>query len=189
MLERHVTVGEFVDAETKLFLIQGMDEVWMLAAAFENQLRFLDEGDSATVRFDAFPEMEVEGIVDHIHHGLETDTRSVRARVKVRNRPLPGRSESHPLLPGMFGSIEIEIGEVQAELVVPAAALLEESGREFLFTMEGNLVQRHFVETGMRTAQGVEVLHGLSPGAEVVVEGVFLLKSMMHMDAIGDHDH
>lgn len=189
VLERHVTIGEFVDAETKLFLVQGMEEVWMLANAFENQLRFLDEGAAATVRFDAFPNMTIDGVVDHIHHDLDTETRTVKARVKVRNRPLAERREPHPLLPGMFGSIEIAIAEVQAEVVVPAAALLEEDGKEFLFTLEDSVVQRHFVETGMQTAQGVEILHGLAPGAHVVTEGVFLLKSMMHMDSIGDHDH
>ncbi|MFK5957060.1 MAG: efflux RND transporter periplasmic adaptor subunit [Planctomycetota bacterium] len=190
VLERHITPGEAVDSQTQLFLIQGMEEVWMLASVFENQLRYLNEGTPAKVRFNAFPSMLIEGIVDHIHHDLDHDTRSVKARIKVRNRPFEGRTEPHPLLPGMFGSVEIETNRRFVDVAIPASSILTEGEEEYVFTMtKQGIVRQRFIETGLRSKDEVEVLKGLSAGDNVVIEGMFTLKSMSHMDSIGGHDH
>lgn len=189
VLERHITVGEAVDSQSQLFFIQGMDEIWMLANVFENQLRFVDEGAKAIVRFHAFPEMEIEGVIDHIHHDLDEATRSVKARVKVRNRVLPGRKEPHPLLPGMYGSMEIETGEVDAMVVVSPKSLLHENGRDFVFTLSSDgFAKRRFVEVGLRSKNGVEILSGLDAGDLVVTDGVFVLKSLLHLESIGEDE-
>ncbi len=190
VMGRHITEGEFVDTQTQLFLIQGMREVWMLASVFENQIRFVDEGAAATVRFNAYPDLVIEGTVDHIHHDLDVDTRSVKARVKVRNRPLAGRNDEHPLLPGMYGSIEVRTGEVMAKTAVPTGALLKEGNREYLFTKDrSGVFRRRFVETGLRTSDVVQITSDLPADEEVVVEGMFALESILHTDTVNEHDH
>lgn len=190
VMERHVTEGESVDAQTQLFLIQGMEEVWMLASVFENQLRFVDEGAVATVRFNAYPELEIPGVVDHIHHDLDVDTRSVKARAKVKNHGVLDRIDQHPLLPGMYGSMEVVTGRVDALVTVPGSCLLDSDGRSFVFTLdEQHGFRRRFVKIGLRTNTEVEILEGIDAGEQVVTEGIFILESLLKADVLGEHSH
>jgi cobalt-zinc-cadmium efflux system membrane fusion protein len=190
VMERHVTQGESVDAQTQLFLIQGMEEVWMLASVFENQLRFVDEGATATVRFNAYPGMSIAGVVDHIHHDLDIDTRSVKARVKVKNHGVLDRIDQHPLLPGMYGSMEVVTGKVDAKVTVPVSGLLDSDNRSYLFTLDEEYgFRRRFVKIGLRTNTEVEILDGIEAGEQVVTAGIFILESLLKTDAIGEHSH
>ncbi len=189
VMERHITEGESVDAQTQLFLIQGMGKVWMLASVFENQIRLVNEGVAATVRFNAYPDLAIEGVVDQIDHHLDLDTRSVKARVQVINSPLPGRKDPHPLLPGMYGSMEVATGTVNADVVVPTSSVLKEGERSYLFTVdEHSSFRRRFVETGLRTADEVEVRSGITVGEQVVVEGIFILESMLRAESLAGEE-
>lgn len=190
VMERHITEGEYVDAQTQLFLIQGMEIVWMLASVFENQIRFVNEGAGAVVHFNAYPDLVVEGVVDHIHHDLDIDTRSVKARVQVRNHPLPGRKDPHPLLPGMYGTITVETGSVDAKVVIPASTILREGDRDYIFTTDGaGTFQRRFVQIGLRTNDYAEVLSGIELGEQVITDGLFILESLLHADVVSEHNH
>lgn len=190
VMERHITEGEFVDAQTQLFLIQGMEVVWMLASVFENQIRFVNEGAGAVVRFNAYPDLAVEGVVDHIHHDLDIDTRSVKARVQVENHTLPGRKDPHPLLPGMYGTITVETGTVDAKIAIPTSVILREGNRDYIFTTDGaGTFQRRFVEIGLRTIDYAEVLSGIEPGEHVLTDGLFILESLLHADVVSEHNH
>lgn len=187
ILERHITLGEFVDSGDHLFLIQDMNLIWMLASVFETQIAAIDEGVDAIVRFHAFPELTIRGTVDHIHHDLDPETRSVHARVKVANMPMDGRSDPHPLLPGMYGSIEIETAHAKAATVVPTRSLQRDGETDYLFTLATDgLYRRRMVQIGLRTREEAEVLSGLPVGEEVVVEGVFILESLLHAEEIGE---
>ncbi|HKQ62497.1 MAG TPA: efflux RND transporter periplasmic adaptor subunit, partial [Candidatus Polarisedimenticolaceae bacterium] len=56
-------------------------------------------------------------------------------------------------------------------LLVPKAALRQEAGRDVLFVLRGDRVERRAVTVGQRHAEQVEVASGLGAGDRVVVEG------------------
>ncbi len=191
VMQRHITEGEFVDAQTQLFLVQGMEKIWVMGSVFEDDLRFVDEGQKAWVRFRAYPDVEFPAVVDHIHHDLEEATRSVRVRVQLENRPIAGRSEPHPLLPGMFATLLLEVDAVDAAVSVPNPAVLRDrEGRPFVLVREGEgHWERRFVELGVQGRERTEILSGLAAGEEVAVDGQFPLLSLLRLEEIGEHGH
>ena len=87
--------------------------------------------------------------------------------------------------------MEAETGnDVEAVTAVLREALLREGDRSFVFVRaEPGTFERRWVETGTETERWAEVVAGLSPGDEVVVEGAFLLKSQSMADELGGHHH
>jgi membrane fusion protein, heavy metal efflux system len=95
----------------------------------------------------------------------------VKVRVGVANPDARLRS-------GMFASVRIFLPGAEEALAVPAAALLSDEGRSFVFVHHhGDYWIRRPVEPGRRWAGWVEVKGGLAGGEALASDGAFLLKS------------
>jgi HlyD family secretion protein len=80
---------------------------------------------------------------------------------------------SEHLRPGGTVHVTIKADTVQNAVLVPPGALFpsQEGGSAVIVVGEDSTVQQHKVEVGIRTADAVEILEGVRPGAKVVVEG------------------
>jgi len=78
---------------------------------------------------------------------------------------------------GMFARVHLHEDE-EPVLMIPAEAVLEDDGREFVFVpADPPYFVRRPVTTGRELDQWVEVTRGLSDGDLVVSRGAFALKS------------
>jgi RND family efflux transporter MFP subunit len=66
-------------------------------------------------------------------------------------------------------------------LTVPYAALLDEGGQSYVYTVEGGVAHRRDVEIGPTDGARIVILAGLRPGAAVVVAGVTALEDGMQV--------
>lgn len=177
VVERHVTRGELVAPGTNLFTIAGLSQVWVWIDVFERDLANVHLDDDVEVRVDTYPGEVFLGKVTYIAHQVEAETRSIRARLDVPNPD--GRLRS-----GMFARIQLTdphsvAGDPEGpSTVVPVAAVQRDGQESVVFVARGEFrFERREVTPG-RTAGGwIELLEGLEPGEQVVVEGAFLLKS------------
>lgn len=191
VVERHVTLGELVTPDRNLFTLADLSRVWIWIDVYQRDLGGVHLEDEARARVDAFPGEVFAGTVSYLSAQVDSDTRTVRARLDVDNA-------DGKLRPGMF--VEVELIDPHAtdidasrssSLVVPDSAVVRE-GEEFLvFVAAGERrYERRYVQTGQRSGGFVEVLDGLEPGQPVVVEGAFLLKSAASKESLGGgHDH
>jgi len=204
IVERDVTENEFVDTDDKLFLVQDLREVWVVAAAYEADLRHLRRGQPAVVRLDAFPEVALRGEVTFIQYEVGRTSRAAEVRVELPNSGVPGWEEPFPLRPGMFGKVEVVLEEREAAVVIPEAAVVHEGERDFVFVRLGDhddhddhddagppaRFARRAVELGVLSGDDVEVLSGLEPGDAVVTAGAFTLESLARQGELGGgHSH
>ena len=68
--------------------------------------------------------------------------------------------------------VEIAGPEHRNALLVPSAALVQEGTESFVYSVDKQgLAHRRKVEVGAATAEATEILSGLSPGEQVIVEG------------------
>ena len=187
IVERHVTMGELVSPSDNLFTIADLSNVWIWIDVFERDLAKVHEGDAVEVRVDAYAERVFAGEVSYLSPEVATETRTVRARIDAAN---PERL----LRPGMFASVRLSdphASDGTESLAVPAAAVVRSEEQEVVFVPlgEGQYAARA-VEIGRREGEWVEILSGLEPGMEVVIEGSFILKSELSRDELGgDDDH
>ncbi|MGQ0712329.1 MAG: efflux RND transporter periplasmic adaptor subunit [Gemmatimonadaceae bacterium] len=170
VVEKHVVVGQAVQAGQTLYTIADLSEVWVEAELREAQAGRVREGSGATVELAAFPGRPFQGRVEYVYPTLEQETRTVKVRIAVAN------SEGR-LKPGMYATARIETPGATA-LTVPRSAVLRTGERNLVFVdMGGGRLMPHEVELAREGADYIEVLSGLEPGQRVVTSGQFLLDS------------
>ncbi|MAW60837.1 MAG: hypothetical protein CMJ94_08385 [Planctomycetes bacterium] len=188
---RHITLGEFVDSETKLFTVEDLSRVWVVASAFEEQVQSVRIGQRGRVRLDAFPARGFEAQVTLVGYVVERESRALGVRFELENPALPEWPVDYPLRPGMYGSVALVVEQEQVRIVLPEAAIVHEDEGDFVFvrTAAGTFERRH-VELGPPSGDVVEVRQGVNVGDEVAVTGTFFLKSALRSEELGGgHSH
>jgi len=109
----------------------------------------------------------ITGAVAEVSPAADPASRTVRVKVD-----LPATEGLHA---GQFGRLAVPVGET-AFLFVPPAALIRRGQLEIVFVAAQSKAQMRLVRSGKQTAQGIEILAGLTPGETVVVEGAANLR-------------
>jgi membrane fusion protein (multidrug efflux system) len=94
---------------------------------------------------------------------------------QTHTHPLRIQVASDGLIPGQLGQVRLPLRERKAALVVPAAALLREEGKHYVFLLRDNRLIRHQVTPGIRNGDLQVVQHGLQPNQQLVARDVDVL--------------
>lgn len=184
VVERHATRGENVSPDDTLFIVADLSRVWVIGRVYEQQVAQVAPGMSATLTLNAYPGRTWTGTVDFVGATLDESTRTLPIRVEIDN-------PDGQLRPGLFGSLRLASGQpTSTSVVVPLSAVQTVDNRTVVFVPghEDGEFAAHPVTTGREDTRQVEVLEGLEPGARIVVEGTFILKSELMRGELG-HGH
>jgi len=114
---------------------------------------------------------------------IQASVRQIAPLVDPQNRQATVEIDlptSNLLRPGMFVQAEIVSGRTQA-LTVPAAAVLREQGKTFVYRLQGDRAKAQPVEVGEtignHTTANVAIKQGLGLGDRVIVKGAGFLKN------------
>lgn len=177
VVEIKVVRGAMVDAATPILTIIDPRCLWVDAEIYEKDIAKIRVGQRVEVRVPALSGQTFQGQVSYIGDVVNPDTRTITVRTEVAN-------DGQLLKPGMFADVEIVLDEGQQVLVVPSAAVLEEGGQKIVFVrQQGNFVRRQ-IATGAVYRNCHQVLSGLKPGEEVVVQGNHELKSKLYEEVL-----
>lgn len=128
------------------------------------------EDQRVVVLVDAFPEVELAGVVDHV--GIEPETSAtggVAFPVDVR---LVGVPAGLGLRVGLSGSVEIEVRTVESETVVPSSALRRRGEQDVVVAVRDGVAVEVPV-TVLAIGEDTAAVSGELQGGElVVVEGI-----------------
>ena len=99
------------------------------------------------------------------------------ARAQIRN-------ENSEIIPGSLLEIEILYNEKNA-LSVPDTSIIYEGSKKFIYKiMEGDIIKKTEIETGIRNKGNLEVLKGLNEGDKVIAEGLTKVRPGMKVKPI-----
>jgi RND family efflux transporter MFP subunit len=120
---------------------------------------------------DIYPNQTFEGEVYNIYPTIDDATKTFTVEVKINNPDLK-------LRPGMFATIQLNLGEGKATLV-PTIALVKQTGTNdmYLFVNKNNIAIKQPVVTGRLFDDKTEIIKGISEGDEIVVAGQNKLKN------------
>jgi Cu(I)/Ag(I) efflux system membrane fusion protein len=168
LLEKNVVAGGAIEPGARLFRIAPLDRIWIDAQVFESDAPLLRVDQVATVRAPSLPGRGLEARVAYIYPSLDPGTRTARVRLELANPDLA-------LRPEMWVEVNLRV-DLGPRLLVPASAVIYAGARRVVFVDrgEGRLEPRD-IETGVTTAEAVEVLSGLQAGERVVAAGNFLI--------------
>ena len=157
--------GAAVAPTHALFTVVDLSDLKFTALVDEADIGKVEAGMSVATSLDAFPSQVFSGTVIRIRpSATETATGGVAFPVVISVSPGSSR-----LLLGMSGSAEIEVSVLTDAITVPAEAVLDERGQQFVYRLrpDGRVAKTPVV--AVRTLTGrAHVLSGLSAGDVVV---------------------
>lgn len=175
---RHAAPGEQTDADG-LYEIADFSTVWAELNVFARDRARLAPGAAVEVRADA--DTAAAGTIAYVAPVGDRASQSVLARVVLDNAD--GR-----WTPGRFVEADVTVARTPVALAVPLRAL--QTFREFdvVFAKVGETYEVRMLTLGRRDARNVEVLGGLAPGTEYVIENSYLVKADIEKSG-ASHDH
>ncbi|MCK5361026.1 MAG: efflux RND transporter periplasmic adaptor subunit, partial [Gammaproteobacteria bacterium] len=138
--------------------------------------------DSVTVTIDALGKDVFIGEISRVHPNLDPLTR--RGTVEVTLHPVPDGAR-----PGQLCRVKFSTRAAE-RLMIPFRALRQDAAGEYAFLLDGKIVKRTDILTGLRIGEQVEVLQGLTAGQRIVTKGFLDLvdnKPVKDISKLADH--
>ena len=177
VLERNLTEGQYVGADTPLFTVADLSRVWVLMDLYEMDLGRVKVGDRARFTADGLPGRTFDARIDFIYPTISSETRTLKARLSLDNR-------DGLLRPGMYGHVDVAASHGRPTLVIPAEAVVNTGDISYVFVARGGgRFEPRRVWTGSGDGDRVTVLQGLAEGDTVVASASFLIDSESRLKA------
>jgi cobalt-zinc-cadmium efflux system membrane fusion protein len=179
VIDKHVTPGETVTRDHRLFIIADLSTVWVEIDVYLDALPLVQRGQ--TVRLEtARGEMSAEGRVSYIAPIIDQATRTAKARVVLDNSG--GRWR-----PGLFVTALVA-RPVPTAVLVPRRALHNVEGRTVVFAVDGDRFAIRPVVVGVTGRATAAIESGLVAGERFADQGSFLVKAEL-LKGEAAHEH
>lgn len=200
VISKKVNLGDYVNRGQILYEIANLSRVWVMFDVYENDLSWIQKGDSIQFIISSLPGQNFKGKIDYIDPVINPKTRVTKARVVVNN-------EDRNLKPEMFASGEVKaaLGSTGNEITVPKSAVMWTGKRSVVYVKQSTDQGMHFkmreVTLGPALGNAYVIEAGLEQGEEIAVNGTFSIDaaaqlagkpSMMSPDggaAMTGHNH
>jgi cobalt-zinc-cadmium efflux system membrane fusion protein len=179
VVEHRAQAGEATGDGT-LFTIVDISKVWAELDVFQRELSRIQEGQPVEL-MDLDDRYVATGRIERIAPLAMHGSQSVRARVVLDNA-------SGQLRPGQFVSGLVTVAESSVPLAVERQAIQRFRDFDVVFERIGDTYEVRMLELGRSDDTHVEVLKGLEPGAQYVVENSYLIKADIEKSG-ASHDH
>ena len=163
--------GQYVTPQTELYFIADLTRVWVFVDIFEEELPWIQVGDTAEMQVEAVPGQSFVGELTYIYPYAERQTRTIKARLEFPNDDLH-------LKPDMFANVAIRANPAVNIVAVPSEAVIRSGVREKVFvTKESGKFEPRDVVVGVSSEGWTEIREGVEPGEAVVTSAQFLIDS------------
>ena len=126
---------------------------------------FINEGLNVEIKFSGNKENSYEGMVESLASRIDTNKRSLAARIKLNNPSLE-------ILPGALLEVTIKYDE-RNSLGIPDTSVILEGNKVYIYKVDKkNITNRTEIEIGSRSQGYLEVKSGLNEGDIIVAEGL-----------------
>lgn len=163
---KQVEVGSYVSNQdvivqlvnsSKIKLNFSVPEKYAPQVKLGNQVKFQVNNQSYTAKIYA------------VEPALDANTRSLIVKAETAN-------PNNELLPGSFANVKLNVEATPTALLIPSDAIIPIQGGKQVYLYKGGKAVAQNVETGIRTADKVEILEGLKMGDTLITSGAFQLK-------------
>jgi len=163
VVQRSVDPGQMVTVGTELFLLADTQPLLARVYVPAKELRQIHTDQPVELTLDSSREKLV-GRITLISPVIDPTSGTIKVTVEIGDYPANTR-------PGDFATVRIVTDRHENAVLAPKIAVFSDKGQEVTFVArDGTAVQR-IVETGFQSETQIEILHGLSAGEDVVVQG------------------
>lgn len=163
--ERRLLAGDVVSPQTRLFTVADLGTLVVRLPVSELDVGGLHEGEVVDLTMDALPNQVFQARVRRVFPTADTNTRLVPVEVALMGEGL------RRARPGYLARATFSLDERDNAIVVPVNAVFGVAGAEAVYVVEDSRAMRRPVITGLRQADRIEILTGLTDGETVIVAG------------------
>lgn len=166
-----IEVGSSVRERQAIINLPDLDAMKVNARIHESRISLIRQGLQVTVKVDAYPGEVFHGEVDSVASvpsstgGFNRDFKEYEAVVRI----VDSSDKVNKLRPGLTASVEVMVDHRDSALQIPVQSVVSIGGRQFVFVVNGENVQRTEIKVGQSNDKMIEVASGLSDGAQVVM--------------------
>ena len=166
--QRYANLGALMQAGTSspsaMPLVRlSEDDVFRLVIPVpESYVKYIRLGDPVQVHVTSL-DKTFTGTVKRFANDVAADTRTMHTEVELLN-------PNHILMPGLYAEATLTLDRKSDALVLPLQAVSQANGEVTVFLVNANnSLEERKIETGMQTADDIEIVSGLRLGDRVVV--------------------
>jgi membrane fusion protein (multidrug efflux system) len=164
---RPVAVGEYVNTSTQVVTVVRISPIKLQLLVPESAAAALRTGMTVTATVPAHPGRTFTGSVSALNVAIDPSSRAMSIEAKFSNTDAR-------LMPGMFGSGEVQLPATERGVFVPESAVTAlPNGESFaVYAVDGGAVRVRVVQPGERQNGKVRLLAGLEPGVVVATSNL-----------------
>lgn len=163
IIRRHVEPGDVVQPGTQVMDLARAGDTLVEAQIDERNLSLLEIGQNALVSADAYPRERFPATLAFIAPAVDPQRGTVEVELLVPDPPPYLRAD-------MTVSVDILVQRREKALTVPRAAVRNFDSAPTVLLIEDDVLVEQAVELGALGDGRVELLSGVEPGAQVVVD-------------------
>jgi RND family efflux transporter MFP subunit len=168
--ERQVNVGQYVRANTPVFVLVKTDPVRLRIDVPERMAPWVKVGQSAEVSLEAFAERRFRGKIWRISPTVDQAKRTFVVEALIDN-------PDGALKPGSYAKAVIRTDRVDSIKLVPVASVNYVFGANKIFVIKQDTIEAREVKLGDRFGSDVEIAEGVAEGETVATTQVARLDS------------
>ena len=180
-----IVAGQYLNPGDKVVTLQTLNPIYADFFQPQQKISQLKVGQTVELSVDAFPDQKILGKLTTLNPKVDTSSRNIQIQATFNN-------PNDQLLPGMFGKVNVYLGEAQKFLTLPQTAITfnpygstvfvieEEEGKTPDGKPDGKkykVAKQVFVTTGDTRGDQVAIIKGLKAGQEVITSGQLKLKN------------
>jgi Cu(I)/Ag(I) efflux system membrane fusion protein len=180
VLNKKVSVGDYVNVGQVLFDIQNLNQLWAVFDVYEVDLVKLKKGADITFTASAIPNVIFTSTISFIDPVINPKTRTVSIRTTIKNK-------NNQLKPEMFleGHVDAQ-NSSEKSILVPKTAVLWTGEKSVIYLKVQELKAPTFefreVTIGESIGLNYIILDGISNGDEVVTNGAFVIDASAQLN-------
>ncbi|MDD3268507.1 MAG: efflux RND transporter periplasmic adaptor subunit [Syntrophomonadaceae bacterium] len=165
----NIHTGEIVNPGSELMRVVDISSVYVVTNIKQKDVARVEKGQEAMINVPGLNNHEFMGTVAAVNPVGNSSARVFAVKIKVKN-------EEALLKPGMFATAEIKTGVTSKVMAVPANSVIGQSGRQYVFIVEGQKARQQEVKTASMLENMVEVTSGLEKDQQIIISNVNNLK-------------
>ncbi|HEX5131820.1 MAG TPA: efflux RND transporter periplasmic adaptor subunit [Candidatus Krumholzibacteria bacterium] len=175
---RQINVGQYLSGGDPVVALQAIDPIYVNFSLPQQDVASLRTGTAVNVMVEGVDGVAASGKITAINSVIDDQTRNIEVQATLPNR-------DGVLRPGMFVTVEIELGSATTVIALPASAVAYAPYGNSVYIVEDmpgpdgktyKGVRQQFVKLGPGRGDQVAVMSGVKAGEEIVTSGVFKLR-------------
>ncbi|MBK9271658.1 MAG: efflux RND transporter periplasmic adaptor subunit [Saprospiraceae bacterium] len=178
-----VKEGEYVEVGTSIVKLTTLNQVWIDAQVYSNEIEKISGSNSFQVFSETYPDEVYMGRLVFSNPGVEDNRKVQLLRLRIDNA-------KNNLIPGMMVYVSPKQNS-KPVLAVPKSAVLLEKMKTVWVLAHDNTFEQRMVKTGAENKFWIEIVSGLKEGETIVTEGAYLISSefILKSGAGQRHEH